>query len=190
MRATPRTRGGRGHFRAGPAGMRRALSTPLLIQESMYSPLVAGARSRPAGQGRGGAGPRNHTSSPPRPRLFFFLFRFEVGAQPPPPFPPTPQVGTEHVLLGLIAEEPPSKAGYMGTGITVEAARSGVAAMAGRGRKVSGALGVGGEGGQNFFFRFCPCPRRWGGPAFGGRAGPPPPRPPRLSRVRQGLGAV
>jgi hypothetical protein len=109
-------------------------------------------------------------------------FKTQPRTRSPPTSPHLPytfpsQVGTEHVLLGLIAEEPPSKAGYMGTGITLEAARAGVASLTGRARKTVSGHGCGaGEVSLVCWFRavavlFYPRRALLSCPA-GGRVGP------------------
>lgn len=47
------------------------------------------------------------------------------------------QVGTEHVLLGLVAEDNLSKHGYLNSGLTLEAARTGVEANFGKKRSLT-----------------------------------------------------
>jgi ATP-dependent Clp protease ATP-binding subunit ClpA len=49
----------------------------------------------------------------------------------------SPQVTTEHVLLGLIAEDTNSKHGFMNSGLTAEKARSAVETLSGRRKPIS-----------------------------------------------------
>lgn len=46
-------------------------------------------------------------------------------------------MGTEHVLLGLVAEDTLSKHGYLNSGLTLEAARTAVEASFGKKRALS-----------------------------------------------------
>ena len=47
------------------------------------------------------------------------------------------QVGTEHVLLGLVAEDSLSKHGYLNSGLSLEAAKTAVEALSGRRRPLA-----------------------------------------------------
>jgi hypothetical protein len=48
------------------------------------------------------------------------------------------QVSTEFLLLGLMAEEPASKKGFYGSGITIDSARAAVDALQDRSRQAEG----------------------------------------------------
>lgn len=47
------------------------------------------------------------------------------------------QVGTEHVLLGLVAEDSASKHGYLNSGLSLEATKTAVEALTGRKRPLA-----------------------------------------------------
>jgi hypothetical protein len=89
-------------------------------------PRAAAASNAPALQVGARPGPR-------RPR------RPPTPAPAPPPSPAPAQVTTEHVLLGLVSEDAAaSKHGYMGSGLTPEAALAAVEALGGRRRPIPG----------------------------------------------------
>lgn len=53
------------------------------------------------------------------------------------------QVSTEFLLMGLLSEEPPSKTGFYGSGITLDKARTAVEALQERARQADGRSSAG-----------------------------------------------
>lgn len=60
-------------------------------------------------------------------------------ARPTRPLPPALQVTTDHVLLGLVAEDSEGKHGYLDSGLTHERVRAAVESLTGRRKAITGA---------------------------------------------------